>query len=388
MSLLLAIHAKDYILMGADSRESEEIDGKKYAINDSCQKVRQINNMVIFGGGSRCLMETVVTELEKHDNITIEDVQETARLLTGQYIEFRGEKWIKERYTGKDGRNNLLGLVIGMYEGSETVLYHLHVNENYDIQRLTNNTDTILEYTLGIHQERANKIMKVYSFKTYIEVYRKVYKRMSCEEIGGNLTVYKISKDGIKPIMNEPIPDGRVIKFKQISLAENGHCEMTGALLAGSIVSQSSITGGTITIGDEENVFKCDSVNGISLGSSTPSTAPFRVLPNGELTATKATIKGDITSGSTITGSTIEGGTIQTAASGKRQTIDINGFVTYDSNENKRIEIANDSTGGSIDYYKTGNKVFVAGCTNTDFTISAINQPNGTTGGDISLVGP
>lgn len=69
------------------------------------------------------------------------------------------------------------------------------------------------------------------------------------------------------------------------NLTINGGGTFTGAL-----------SGGTISIGSDEDIFKADS-NGIYLGSATFGNAAFRVTPQGALTATNATITGAISGG-------------------------------------------------------------------------------------------
>lgn len=112
----------------------------------------------------------------------------------------------------------------------------------------------------------------------------------------------------------------------------NGSMKIKGELVAGSIVSNSSITGGTIAIGSSNNIFKADS-NGIYLGNAAYSSAPFRVSMTGELYAQNAYINGDIESssisGSSISSSTITGGTLRTASSGPRIEITSNGIKSY-----------------------------------------------------------
>jgi hypothetical protein len=63
-----------------------------------------------------------------------------------------------------------------------------------------------------------------------------------------------------------------------------------------STISGTNISGGTITIGSSNNVFKADS-NGIYLGNATFGSAPFRVGTAGALTATSATVSGVLTTG-------------------------------------------------------------------------------------------
>lgn len=87
------------------------------------------------------------------------------------------------------------------------------------------------------------------------------------------------------------------LQFNGTTLSINGGGTFTG-----------SLSGGTISIGAENSIFKADS-NGIYLGNATFASAPFRVTPAGVLTATNANITGIINaSGGTFTG-TITGGT-------------------------------------------------------------------------------
>jgi len=72
-------------------------------------------------------------------------------------------------------------------------------------------------------------------------------------------------------------------------------------VVANQSIVNGSFNGGTITIGSKENVFKVDR-NGIYLGASSFSVAPFRVDMQGNLVASSATIAGDIVSDNYITG--------------------------------------------------------------------------------------
>ncbi len=65
------------------------------------------------------------------------------------------------------------------------------------------------------------------------------------------------------------------------------------AAFKGDISAATGTIGNSIQIGSGESVFKADS-NGIYLGSETFSSAEFRVNPEGELTATSATITGGL----------------------------------------------------------------------------------------------
>jgi hypothetical protein len=109
-----------------------------------------------------------------------------------------------------------------------------------------------------------------------------------------------------------------------VAINNDGSASFTGA------ITGSAISGGTISIGSGNSIFKADT-DGIYLGNATFGSAPFRVTAAGALTATGATISGAITatsgtftgtvnaSGGTFSGSisssaTITGGKIVTGS--------------------------------------------------------------------------
>ena len=170
--------------------------------------------------------------------------------------------------------------------------------------------------------------------------------------------------------------DGTNLTFTGNLSAAGG--TFSGNLSAAGGTFSGELSGGTISIGSSNSIFKADS-NGIYLGNSTFSSAPFRVTPQGSLVASNANITGTInaTSG-TISGNLITGGTI----SGTSININ-NGAFQVDSDGSLRATNADitgeiNATSGSI----SGNLV-----TGT-ITAADINGVNITgvniTGSDIS----
>ena len=79
----------------------------------------------------------------------------------------------------------------------------------------------------------------------------------------------------------------------------NGNLTWNGSALSvtGGGTFTGALSGGTISIGSSNSIFKADS-NGIYLGNATFGSAPFRVTPDGQLTATSGTFSGSITGAS------------------------------------------------------------------------------------------
>jgi hypothetical protein len=120
--------------------------------------------------------------------------------------------------------------------------------------------------------------------------------------------------DGIK--IQKSIDNG-VNWTDQLYADINGDLNIVGKLQAGSIISNTTISGGTISIGSGNSIFKADQL-GIYLGNTNYSSAPFRVSPGGVLTATNANITGNIDCSSlkingenVLTGGQIDGGFVE-----------------------------------------------------------------------------
>lgn len=113
----------------------------------------------------------------------------------------------------------------------------------------------------------------------------------------------------------------------------SGELTATSGTFSGDLASAGgtftgALSGGTITIGSGGSIFKADS-NGIYLGSSSFSTAPFKVDLSGVLTATNANINGSITAS---TGSI--GGWIIESNKLRANTSDVNNAMTFTSSGN------------------------------------------------------
>jgi len=102
----------------------------------------------------------------------------------------------------------------------------------------------------------------------------------------------------------------------------------TGALNAATGTFTGALNGGTISIGSGNSIFKADS-NGIYLGNSSFSSAPFKVTPQGILTANNANVSGSITASSGLIG-----GWIIEANSIRANTIDTFNAMTFTSSGN------------------------------------------------------
>ena len=178
--------------------------------------------------------------------------------------------------------------------------------------------------------------------------------------------------------------DGTNLTFTGNLSAAGG--TFSGDLSAAGGTFSGQLSGGTISIGSGNSIFKADS-SGIYLGNSTFSSAPFRVTPQGGLVASNANITGTInaTSGN-ISGDLITGGTISGTS------IDINNGA-FQVNSDGSLTATNaditgeiNATSGSI----SGNLLVGGTISSTDITgvnISGVNIDGSTitVGGRILL---
>lgn len=117
-----------------------------------------------------------------------------------------------------------------------------------------------------------------------------------------------------------------------------------------------TLTDGTSALTDDDGNTIIEETFRIYAGNAIAANAPFRVDQFGNLTATSASISGNITSnttigaatitGATITGGVITGTTIQTSAgTGARVVLDSNGLATYNSSNVVQIEATTANNG-------------------------------------------
>jgi len=172
--------------------------------------------------------------------------------------------------------------------------------------------------------------------------------------------------------------DGTDITFSGNLSAAGG--TFSGNLSAAGGTFTGALSGGTISIGSGNSIFKADS-NGIYLGNSTFASAPFRVTPAGVLTANNATITGTINAtsgtfsgnlsgaGGTFSGNlSAAGGTFTGALSGG--TISIGSGNSIFKADSSGIYLGN-ATFASAPFRVTPGGVLTATNANVSGTINA-----------------
>jgi hypothetical protein len=115
-------------------------------------------------------------------------------------------------------------------------------------------------------------------------------------------------------------------------------------VVASISISSPTITGGSISIGTGNTIFKADA-SGIYLGNATFGSAPFRVDMNGAVTASSLTLtNASVGAGSSYTGNTIAETYIGNLSCSKITTGD---FIVGGTNQPGNIKIIESSSGGA-----------------------------------------
>jgi hypothetical protein len=158
-----------------------------------------------------------------------------------------------------------------------------------------------------------------------------------------------------------------------------GNLSAAGGTFAGSLSAAEgtfigALSGGTISIGSGNSIFKADS-NGIYLGNATFASALFRVSMSGALVATSATITGAITATSGYIGTAADGWTISsTKITSKNSTVEID-------STNDRIDF---KSGGVVKTRIKSGAVNIGSTSTTSVTVSGAGSNLTTANGNDS----
>jgi hypothetical protein len=211
MSLCLLKVLKDEIFISADSRESKLINNQLFQFNDKSHKLDIIHDKCIFGGGSSELLEDILSEFANQNKTDIGTLYNIARPKIDKFKEDRPElvKQFNDMYCT---------LVIVEYSSlyKKPIVYF--IEDYFDGVRymfLSNDCpdDTSIYQTVGIKIDESKEIIDknkdIYS--DVKDLFQFVYDSLSYEGIGGAMTIYKVSENGIEKYFENAIQDSKEI---------------------------------------------------------------------------------------------------------------------------------------------------------------------------------
>jgi hypothetical protein len=190
--------------------------------------------------------------------------------------------------------------------------------------------------------------------------------------IGSDGTSGKLS---LKSASNSLLWDGT-------NLSITGGGTFSGALSAASGTFTGALSGGTISIGSGDSIFKADS-NGIYLGNATFASAPFRVTPAGVLTSTSGAI-----GGWTLGTTTLTGGNAILASSGNITLGTSNDVVRLSADDGTyRIWVGNSSAASAPFRVTKAGAVFANNFTLTGGSLQISDKFSVDTSGNLLAIG-
>jgi hypothetical protein len=161
-------------------------------MNNSAINLFNIDNMVIFCRGQQQAIYNIIDEFEECEDKSI-------RVLN----------LIMREHHAKDFDNNLLEIVVVQYEENMINTYYISSSNEFIPTRWINPPDQTHIHVAGTKSEellnsaRCNtgNLDKIEDF------YKKVYNEMVCPEIGGNITLYEVTKSTKKLLDNFRLDD-------------------------------------------------------------------------------------------------------------------------------------------------------------------------------------
>ncbi len=277
MSLCVIYCTGESVLVCADSRVSAYENGIHYYIHDDCHKVRQYGNKVIFAAGNFVATSKFFNYVE--DNDTVDEVVKKAKSVFNKY-----ETVLKKRRPEDEG--DQFGIYIFTSEKNRLMIYQVFHNENewcINSQDVTGQNGFL---AVAAHSKEAapyaDNLLKSGVCSDVGKIIVKTYEHFADEVIGGYLHPYVLFPNSILKCDTIKIKDSKLLNTKY-DIQDNYHCDINGnlhligKLNAGSIISNSTIQGGSISIGTPVN-----------------SVYPFSVDNAGALIANKASIIGNI----------------------------------------------------------------------------------------------
>lgn len=331
MSLCIALMDEQRVVMAADTAVSTKRGRNVYRVRENCQKIFVLDEMLVFLSGDVDLSRLIMDEFKEQDHKTVEKLRDMMQTYTERYAQIRPGF----REYEKDSIGVLA--LIGLREGNKSMLYEISSKDNFKLKKIAPIPDKPIFYTVGVQYERANELVSQFlgEGQSANNAIISTYETLSCEQIGGTLQAYILDETGIESLIHRPIKNKAGMKtFRTIPINQ--------ADLKHAMFCHATIRGSSIDVGN--GIFSVDTA-----GNMVATSGRFR-----------GTIDASIVRGTDVIGGKVTGALIQTAASGKRIEMDVDGFRSFDSGGVRRISI--DSTTGtdysSLDFFdRDGSQV-------------------------------
>ncbi|OQB13746.1 MAG: hypothetical protein BWY15_01595 [Firmicutes bacterium ADurb.Bin193] len=200
MSLCIFIQHKNDIYMAGDSRMSVDIDGTNYRWNDNYNKIEQVGNLVIFKSGSAQIMTKIIEQFKTNEKKDVNTFQKLCIEIYNEHKSKNGNNFKHYEY----GDDIKIGVLIGTIENDIPALYFISESLGFEKRKMELPLDKeINEGFLGVKCDEAIQTYKscVFDFNdlnNVFENYKKIYESVTGTNIGGNMTLFHITKNKIE----------------------------------------------------------------------------------------------------------------------------------------------------------------------------------------------
>lgn len=287
MSLCITVLTHDTIVIAADSAGSSNINGTMHRVHDDVEKLIILDkNTVAFISGDCDLSKLIMDDLSStwDKSPTIEYVHKTVKFWSEKYYKIRPEA----EFLRKRDKRLSNATVIAQFKNNCATLYTFDERTNFELQTYTVKQHQHMIQSHGIKTEEAGKAIAK-QLDRNLSVYEAInntYDAISCEEVGGTLEGYMLTRNGIKPFVRRMIPEKANLKRFDIDVYKNTEYYKQ------KILVHNAIKGSSLEIGQHDDVLKMFPNQGVWLGDENFTEAPFSVDLQGNMIARKAKLIG------------------------------------------------------------------------------------------------
>lgn len=240
MSACLIIKLENEFVLGVDSVQSriDENGVTKRRKGIVVNKLNQVGKDVVFvsGGGQAVVDINRCIHLYLNDDGHI-DVEELQKDLIENYPLSRNPY---------NGRYLEYGVCIFRFEEGKSKLYSLsQLEENNIIIPVDNINGGVQLFADGFKSEEMyQEMLRQFNHRGSLNIFG-IYQENYCEEMGGEIFIYRFNKDGLKLIESKLLDEKKLLYTEETMINNSEITHATNARISGDITS-SSINGSTL----------------------------------------------------------------------------------------------------------------------------------------------
>ena len=230
MSCCLIFQKENEIIMGADTALCGFIENECYRVNNNQQKIFSIKDSLIFCSGDMFYVDKVTSYINAIEEIFPEYISSFLKSIN---------------FTKNENIFNIEIILCKRYYNSIKV-FQISEYNNFEVIEIDSPKSNTRILSGGINTQKCLDLatQEAETKSDLVEIYQNVYNKLSSEQIGGNLIIWKYS-DNIEVVYNKPIQEKNIKYLK------------THSIVADAIVGR-LIVGNNLTIQNDNNTFIVD----------------------------------------------------------------------------------------------------------------------------------